>query len=178
MPSTMKLVEAGLPGPAMLKNSSIQVSNKKAATESKKPYWATRSGILRPRPMLLFLRFQNVWRWTHSPNPPKGHIAHHARPTTTIITKTNANHRYHVIAVAKLSPGTTVPRSPIPMTSQKMIWLGRIMRNWNLRSCRILATSGWRAMSRPGDGSVALKRSLGGASGRRVCIATAIGSMR
>jgi hypothetical protein len=36
MPITIQLVSAGLPGPAMLKNSSIQVSARNAATGSRK----------------------------------------------------------------------------------------------------------------------------------------------
>ena len=105
MPITMKLVAAGLPGPAMLKNSSIQVRRRKVATGSTKPRRARGSGNLRPRPKVFWVRCQKVRRWTHSAKPPKGHIAHHARPTTTIITNTRQNQTYQVIAVPKLRPG-------------------------------------------------------------------------
>jgi len=54
---------------------------------------------------------------------------------------------YQVIALPKLSPGTTVPSNPRKITSQKITWLGRISRNWNLRLRRIRATRGWRARS-------------------------------
>src|SRR5487761_1261462 len=88
MPITMKLVSAGLPGAAMLKNSSIQVRTRKDTTGSTKPRRARGSGNLRPSPKVFWVRCQKVRRWIHSAKPPKGHIAHHARPTTTIITNT------------------------------------------------------------------------------------------
>ena len=78
MPITMKLVAAGLPGPAMLKNSSIQVSKRKATTGSTKPYRARGSGNLWPRPKVFWVPCQKVRRLIHSAKPPKGHIAHRA----------------------------------------------------------------------------------------------------
>src|SRR5665213_3258592 len=155
MPITMKLVEAGFPGAAMLKYSSIQVSTRKDATGSTKPRRARGSGNLRPRPKVFWVRWKKVRRWIHSAKPPKGHIAHQARPTTTIITNTRANQTYQVIAAPKLRPGTAVPKRPTKITVQKMIWFGRISKNWNLRLRKRRATRGLRATSSPGEGSEA-----------------------
>ena len=104
-------------------------------------------------------------------------MAHQARPTTTIITNTRQNHTYHVIAAPKLRPGTAVPSRPTKITVQKMIWFGRIRRNWNLRLRTTRATRGCAVSSAPGRGSVGAKRSASPArSGPRRWTAVGSGS--
>jgi hypothetical protein len=105
------------------------------------------------------VRRQNVRRWIHSAKPPNGHMAHQARPTTTIITKTRQNQTYQVMAAPKLSPGIAVPARPTKITVQKMTWLGTISRNWNRRSRTSRATRGFAVMSHPRGGSEGPKRS-------------------
>src|SRR5579875_4143436 len=115
---------------------------KKLATGIRNPTRARRSGNLRPSPRERWVLRKGLSRWIHSAKPPKGHMAHQALPTTTIITKTRQNHTYQVMAAPKLSPGTAVPSRPTKITVQKMIWLGRIKKNWNFRLRTSLATRG------------------------------------
>src|SRR5450759_306467 len=160
IPRTMVLVYHGSPGPAILKNSSKYVRPRNVPADIRKPNRAQDGGKFRPRPSVFCVLRHNVRLWSHSPKPPNGHIAHQARPMPTMRTKMRQNQRNHVMAVAKFSPASATPNKPMKITAQKMIWFGKIMKNWSHRCRTRRAIAGWEVNSKRGEGSEAEKRSL------------------